>query len=151
MLRGHLHALWHGAENGPVLFSSLSLSLVTLFFLHSQRKLNFFLLFIYCIDFSTIFCSDKMPPTKKPWSKHRFIAQPERQEEGGERVETERAVHSQTHKINADQCFISPRCCSSRPAPAGKNTSQSPLLQEGVKSLWCFTQSSITYATLNQE
>lgn len=29
-------------------------------------------------------------------------------------------MHSQTHKINSDQCFISPRCCSSRPTPAGK-------------------------------
>lgn len=35
--------------------------------------------------------------------------------------------------------------------PLDKNTSQSPLLQEGVKSLWCFTQSSITYSALNQE
>jgi len=46
----------------------------SLFFLHSLRRLHFFLLFIHCIDFSTIFCSDKMPPTKKPWSKHRFVA-----------------------------------------------------------------------------
>lgn len=82
------------------------------------------------IDFLTTLRSGKMPPTRTQGCKHCFVSLPRYGKKEGLRKETESPAYTQTHKINADQCFISLRRSYSRPeSPEGKkNTSHSPLV-----------------------
>lgn len=79
------------------------------------------LFFFSHIDFPTTLRSGKMPPTRTQGCKHCFVSLARYGKKEGLRKETESPAYTQTHKINADQCFISLRRSYSRPElPEGK-------------------------------
>lgn len=78
-------------------------------------------IFFSHIDFPTTLRSGKMPPTRTQGCKHCFVSLARYGKKEGLRKETESPAYTQTHKINADQCFISLRRSYSRPeSPEGE-------------------------------